>query len=153
MSGRHCRTHGFCVPPGSPTLNNNSLAARAINPVTYQGMRVEALYKFNDDWNVLLTQSYQDMHSQGVFYQQPNASDGAPLPPLEVTLFNPAYDKDKFENTALDGQRQARRLEGASIPAATWCATSSRSATTRITRAACTPNTISATARQRHDTT
>ena len=40
------------------------------------------------------------MDSQGVFYQMPNASDGAPLNPLEVTLFNNSYDKDKFENTA-----------------------------------------------------
>src|SRR6202040_3439928 len=32
---------GFCVPPGSPTLNNFNLAARAINPVTYQGIRAE----------------------------------------------------------------------------------------------------------------
>ena len=91
---------GFCVPPGSPSINNNSVAARAINPVTYQGIRVEALYKFNDDWNLLITQSYQDMNSQGVFYQQPNASDGAALQPLEVTLFNPSFDKDKFESTA-----------------------------------------------------
>ena len=91
---------GYCVPPGSPTANNNSLTGSAINPVTYQGMRVEALYKFNDDWDFLLTQSYQDMNSQGVFYQQPNASDGAALQPLEVTLFNPSYDKDRFENTA-----------------------------------------------------
>src|ERR1700688_260561 len=44
-------TSGSCVPPGSPTLNNNSVAANAINPVTYKGIRVEALYKFNDDWN------------------------------------------------------------------------------------------------------
>ena len=35
-----------------------------------------------------------------MFYQQPNASDGAALRPLEVTLFNPAYDKDRFESTA-----------------------------------------------------
>jgi iron complex outermembrane receptor protein len=55
------------VPPGSPVINNNSVAARAINPVTYQGVRVEALYKFNDEWDALITQSYQDMHSQGVF--------------------------------------------------------------------------------------
>ena len=40
------------------------------------------------------------MDSRGVFYQQPNASDGAPLEPLEVTLFNGAYDKDRFESTA-----------------------------------------------------
>jgi outer membrane receptor protein involved in Fe transport len=92
--------NGYCVPPGSPSINNSSVVANGINPVTYQGIRVEALYKINDDWNVLLTQSYQDMNTQGVFYQQPNASDGAPLQPLEVTLFNPAYDKDKFESTA-----------------------------------------------------
>lgn len=88
------------VPPGSPALNNNSLVGNAINPVDYSGVRVEALYKINEDWNVLLSQSYQEMNAQGVFYQQPNASDGAPLQPLEVTLFNPAYDKDKFESTA-----------------------------------------------------
>ncbi len=91
---------GFCVPPGSPSVNNNALSGRAINPVTYKGIRAEALYKFNDDWDVLLTQSYQDMDSQGVFYQQPNASDGAPLRPLEATLFNNSFDKDSFESTA-----------------------------------------------------
>ena len=91
---------GYCVPPGSPSLNNNNVTANNINPVTYQGGRAEALYKFNDDWNVLLTQSYQQMNSQGVFYQQTNASDGAPLQPLQATLFNNAYDKDKFESTA-----------------------------------------------------
>ena len=91
---------GYCVPPGSPSLNNNNLVGNAINPVTYQGIRAEALYKFNEDWNLLVTQSYQEMNTQGVFYQQPNASDGAALAPLEVTLFNPAYDKDKFESTA-----------------------------------------------------
>src|SRR5882724_6511763 len=90
----------YGVPPGSLVINNNRLVGRGINPVTYEGIRVEALYKFNEDWNALITQSYQDLNSQGVFYQQPNASDGAPLQPLEVTLFNPSYDKDKFESTA-----------------------------------------------------
>ncbi len=85
------------VPPGSPAINNNSITGDGINPVTYQGIRVEALYKFTDDWNVLLTQSYQEMHSHGVFYQQPNASDGAPLQPLQVTIFNSTHDNDKFE--------------------------------------------------------
>ena len=91
---------GFCVPPGSPTINNASLVGNAINPVTYEGARVEALFKINDDWDVLISQTYQDMHSQGVFYDQPNGSDGTPLGPLEATLFNPSYDKDKFESTA-----------------------------------------------------
>ncbi len=88
------------VPPGSPSINNSSVVGNAINPVTYQGIRVEALVKFTDDWDLLLSQSYQNMNSQGVFYQQPTSSDGSALQPLEVTLFNPSYDKDKFENTA-----------------------------------------------------
>ena len=91
---------GYCVPPGSPSITNYGIAANAINPVEYQGIRAEALYKINDDWDVLISQSYQDMNSSGVFYQQPNASDGAALGPLEVTLFNPSHDKDQFESTA-----------------------------------------------------
>jgi len=91
---------GYCVPPGSPTLNNSNLAAKAINPVTYQGIRAELLYKFNDDWNALISQTFQQMDEKGVFYQQSNASDGAALQPLQVTLFNPSFDNDKFESTA-----------------------------------------------------
>jgi iron complex outermembrane recepter protein len=92
--------NGFCVPPGSPVANNFLIAQNNINPVTYQGIRAELLYKFSDDWDLLISQSYQDMHSQGVFYQQPFGSDGQPLQPLQVTLFNTAYNKDKFESTA-----------------------------------------------------
>jgi iron complex outermembrane recepter protein len=98
--GGNANATGFGVPPGAPSITNANDTGRAINPVTYEGIRVEALYKFNDDWNLLISQSYQDMESQGVFYQQPNGSDGEPLQPLEVTLFNPARDKDKFESTA-----------------------------------------------------
>jgi iron complex outermembrane receptor protein len=97
-AGNKATAHG--VPPGSPVINNNSIAADNINPVTYQGIRMEGLYQINDDWNVLVTQSYQDMDSEGVFYQMPNSSDGVPLQRDQVTLFNNSYDKDKFENTA-----------------------------------------------------
>jgi iron complex outermembrane recepter protein len=88
------------VPPGSPSINNYLNASNDINTVSYQGIRVQALYKFSDDWDLLIAQSYQDMDSRGVFYQQPNASDGAPLQPLQVTLFNPASNKDRFTNTS-----------------------------------------------------
>jgi outer membrane receptor protein involved in Fe transport len=91
---------GGGVPAGSPVINNNAIAGRAINPTTYTGTRVEALYQINEDWNILVSQSYQNMDSQGVFYQMPYSSDGVKLNPLEVTLFNNSYDKDKFENTA-----------------------------------------------------
>jgi len=88
------------VPPGSPVLNNYLLAAKAINPVTYKGIRVSALWNINDVWSALITQSYQNMDASGVFYQMPYSSDGAPLPPQSVNLFNPTHNQDKFENTA-----------------------------------------------------
>jgi len=91
----------FGVPPGSPSANNNALVGNAINPVTYGGLRVSALYKMNDDWNALLVQSYQNMESKGVFYVTPESSAGQPLPDLGVNLWNPAYNNDRFENTAL----------------------------------------------------
>jgi iron complex outermembrane recepter protein len=93
----------FGVPPGSPVANNSSLVQNAFNPVTYQGIRASTLYKINDDWNVLLVQSYQDMNAQGVFYETPVSSGSAAqaLPDLSVQLYNPSYDKDRFENTAL----------------------------------------------------
>jgi iron complex outermembrane receptor protein len=98
--------NGFCVPPGSPVINNFNIQSRAINPATYKGIRAEALYKFNDDWDLLISQSYQDIDSRGVYYQQPFGSQGQALQPLEVTLFNSAQNKDKFTNTAwtVDGK-------------------------------------------------
>jgi iron complex outermembrane recepter protein len=97
----------------SVAINNYNQVGNAINPVTYTGLRVEALWKITDGWDALLTQSYQNIDAQGVFYEMPYSSEGTtytstglpigkyPLPPLSVTLFNPSYDKDKFENTAL----------------------------------------------------
>jgi iron complex outermembrane receptor protein len=88
------------VPPGSPVANNNSLAQNHFNPATYEGIRASALYQINDDWSALITQTYQDLNAQGVFYQMPFSSDGVPLQPLQATVFSPSYDKDKFENTS-----------------------------------------------------
>jgi len=107
------RANGGVVPTDSLSINNNNVTGTAINPVTYEGIRVSMLWKVNEDWNALLSQSYQDMNAQGVFYQMPHGSEGVtfdsfgkplggePLPPLSVTLYNPSYNKDKFENSAL----------------------------------------------------
>ncbi len=92
---------GGSVPAGSPVINNYNLVQRAINPVTYSGLRVQALLKINDDWDALLSQSYQAIHAAGVFYQMPRGSEGQPLPELSVTNFNPSDAHDKFSNTAL----------------------------------------------------
>jgi outer membrane receptor protein involved in Fe transport len=97
-----CGATGTCqVPPGSPVINNAGLVSRAINPVTYEGLRLSALWSINDNWNALITESYQDMDAEGVFYQMPLSSDGVALPQQSVTLFTPNFNKDRFDNTAL----------------------------------------------------
>jgi len=88
------------VPPIAPVINNGGLTGSAINPVTYQGLRVSALWQINDAWNALIAESYQSMDAEGVFYQMPFSSDGAPLAPQSVTLFSPSFNKDRFTNTA-----------------------------------------------------
>ena len=85
---------GGVVPPGSTSLSNYPVVSNAFNPVTYQGARLSAFYRFNDDWNVLLQQSYQNMEADGVFAYNPQLGD------LEVQQYNPSVDKDKFEDTA-----------------------------------------------------
>jgi len=110
-------SNGGVVPTNSVVINNNQITARAINPLTYNGIRGEIVYQVNDTWSVLLSQMYQNMDAEGVFYEMPHGTEGAgltnpggvpiggqPLPPLSVNLFNPSYDKDKFENTALTVQ-------------------------------------------------
>jgi outer membrane receptor protein involved in Fe transport len=92
---------GGQVPANSVVINNSGLTANGINPVTYTGLRVEALYRFNEAWDALLAQSWQNMEADGVFAEMAANSLGEPLPDLSVQLYNPSYNKDKFENTAL----------------------------------------------------
>ena len=106
--GAGSKATAYGPPPGSAAANNYSIAANAINPVTYKGMRLSALWQINDDWSALVTETYQAMEADGVFYQMPHGSDygvnpSAPqvLAPLSATVFSPSYDKDKWDNTAL----------------------------------------------------
>jgi iron complex outermembrane recepter protein len=92
---------GGVVPAGSPPLNNSGSVQNACNPVAYEGFRLSALYKINEDWNALLTQSNQSMTADGVFFETPTNSALQPLPNLSVQSYNPSYDKDRFDNTAL----------------------------------------------------
>jgi iron complex outermembrane recepter protein len=92
---------GGAVPANSVVINNFNIAGKDINPVTYKGIRVGALYQFNEDWNALLVQSYQNMEADGVFAEMAANSLGEPQPDLSVQLYNPSYNRDRFENTAL----------------------------------------------------
>src|SRR6202021_3926698 len=68
-------TSGFCVPANNVVGNNNALAGPATNPVTYTGARASALYQNNDDWNVLIAQSDQNMAADGELTRCPLGSD------------------------------------------------------------------------------
>jgi len=92
---------GGVVPPNSGSINNNSVVGNAINPVVYKGARLSGLWKINDDWNALLTQTYQNIDADGVFWQEQYDGLGHPLPDLSVQLYNPSYNHDKFEDTQL----------------------------------------------------
>jgi outer membrane receptor protein involved in Fe transport len=90
------------VPTATPTpvTSNNALVENNTNSVNYTGLRLSVLYQINDDWNVLLMQSYQNMDSEGYFNDYPVASDGQALAPYKITAFSPAYDHDKYEATS-----------------------------------------------------
>lgn len=92
--------NGHCIPLGLPVGNNYAIAQNNSNPVEYNGIRASALYQINDDWSLLVAQSYQNMEADGVFTQYPVGSDGQKLGPDQVTTFTPAFDKDRYENTA-----------------------------------------------------
>jgi len=97
--GSHYATSTGVLPP-SVSINNYDIAANAINPVTYKGLRVSGLWKINDDWNALVTQSFQNMDAEGVFAEEQYSSNGVAQPDLSVQLYNPSFNKDRFENTA-----------------------------------------------------
>jgi len=110
--GIHYAYAGGQVPANSVVINNFNIVANNINPVAYKGIRVETLYRFNEDWNALFAQSYQDIEADGVFAEMAADSLGEPQPDLSVQLYNLSHNKDKFENTALtiDGRVGALKL-------------------------------------------
>jgi hypothetical protein len=99
--GIHYAYAGGAVPVNSVVINNNNIVSNAINSVVYKGGRLSGLVRFNDDWNAVLTQSYQQLQADGVFAEMATDSLGTAQPDLSVQLYNPSSTKDKFENTAL----------------------------------------------------
>ncbi len=91
---------GWCTLKNAPVANNSSIAEKNQNPVTHEGLRASLLYDINDDWNVLIAESLQDLDAEGLSVEFPIGSDGQKLQPLQETSFSPSYNKDNYQNTA-----------------------------------------------------
>jgi len=91
---------GWCTLVGAPVANNSALAKSDQNPVDHEGARISALYDFDKDWNVLITESMQRLDAEGLSVEYPTGSNFQPLAPLQVTAFAPSWNKDAYVNTA-----------------------------------------------------
>ena len=93
---------GFCLPAAAnmSQANNFALAKKDQNPVDNQGARISLLWDVAPDWDVLITQSVQNLDADGMSTSYPIGSDQQPLQPLQVTSFVPTYNRDHFSNTA-----------------------------------------------------
>ncbi|MEI9965407.1 MAG: TonB-dependent receptor plug domain-containing protein [Caulobacteraceae bacterium] len=77
-NGKPAGAAGFCALPNAPQGNNISTAKDNFNPVTYQGVRGELAYKINDDWDILITESLQQLDADGLSVEYPVGSDFSP---------------------------------------------------------------------------
>ncbi len=99
-NGQPAGKAGFCALPNAPQGNNFSIARSNQNPTEYSGGRVSGLYQVTDDWSVLIAESIQNLHADGISAEYPVGSDFQTLAPLQETSFTPTYDHDSFANTA-----------------------------------------------------
>ena len=60
---------GYCVPPGSPSINNDRPGRQCDQSGHLPGNPRRGAVQVQRRLEVLLSQSYQDMDSQGVFYE------------------------------------------------------------------------------------
>jgi iron complex outermembrane receptor protein len=86
--------------PASPPAPNAGVVGSNLNTVQYGGARLSALFKFSDDWDLLLQQNYQRFEADGYFYDYPLDPNGVALAPYQITAWAPAWSKDKYASTA-----------------------------------------------------
>ena len=80
--------------------DNAALVKDNFNPVDYTGGRVALNWQVTPDWDLLVSQAYQSLNTEGTFSAQTYDYDYKPLTGLSSTLFSPQYSKDTYSNTA-----------------------------------------------------
>jgi outer membrane receptor protein involved in Fe transport len=104
-NGKPAGAQGLCyIAPsqqsGGGSYSNSAIAGNDINPVTYQGARVSALWDINPDWNLLVSESMQYLDAEGSSAQTPIGLDLRQLGPDQTELFAPSFNKDNYWSTS-----------------------------------------------------
>ena len=82
------------VPAAPLTISTNAeLVEENFNDASYQGVRIGALYAFNDDWDLTVQHTFQDLKADGVFDYDPTKGD------LNVSRFFPDSLTDEVNLT------------------------------------------------------
>ncbi len=76
------------------TADNSAIARNDINSVSYLGGRVSAQWDINENWELLVARTTQDIDADGVFFADPDIGD------LEISRFADERIMDTFDNTA-----------------------------------------------------
>lgn len=87
------------------TVNNNELIEDNFNDSFYKGLRAGVYHEFNQDWNVLVQNTYQELGADGVFDYDPTKGD------LKVSRFFPDELDDKFNQTSWTVSGRAGMLD------------------------------------------
>lgn len=86
--------------------DNSPLVEKNFNDSQYSGVRLSALWEFAPDWKATVEHTRQGIHSDGVFFEDPQLGD------LQVQRFSPDKVRDDFSNTSwtLEGRLAALDL-------------------------------------------
>jgi len=87
---------GGRVPAIRQEVSNSTFVEDDYNDATYRGMRFSALWQINDDWDVLLQHTSQQLDTDGSFEYDPELSDEDDL---NVATFSPTKGDDKVNLT------------------------------------------------------
>lgn len=87
---------GGTVPSSREEVTNSLFAQDDYNEAIYNGLRLSALWQINDDWDILLQHTSQQLDTEGSFEYDPAISSDDDL---NVTTFSPTRGDDQVDLT------------------------------------------------------
>jgi iron complex outermembrane receptor protein len=87
---------GGSVPSSRQVVSNATLAKDDYNEATHRGMRVSALWQINNDWDLLVQHTNQQLDTEGSFEYDPSISTEDDL---NASTFSPTEGDDQVDLT------------------------------------------------------